>query len=317
MITVGAESLFGRMSALADLTRSRTLLVAERHELSVAELCAVLQLPQSTVSRHLKTLVDEGWLVGRADGTARFYRMPNASELPAEARKLWRVVREQVAAAPEAAHDAQRAQSVLARRRSRSQQFFSAAAGDWDRLRATLFGEGLHWGALLALLDPEWSVGDFGCGTGQVSAALAPYVKRVLAVDESTAMLAAARRRLDGAANVELLSGALDALPADDGSLDAAVLFLVLHHVADPAPALVEVARTLRPGGRLLVVDMVPHAREDLRREMGHEWSGFSAEQLGSWTGDAGFGALRYHALPPDPAAKGPPLFAATATKSG
>ena len=317
MITAGPESLFGRMSALADLTRSRALLVAERHELSVAELCAVLQLPQSTVSRHLKTLVDEGWLVCRADGTARFYRMPNASELPAEARKLWRVVRDQVAAAPEAAHDAQRAASVLARRRSRSQQFFSAAAGDWDRLRATLFGEGLHWGALLALLDPEWSVGDFGCGTGQVSAALSPYVKRVMAVDESPAMLAAARRRLDGAANVELLSGALDALPVDDASLDAAVLFLVLHHVSDPAPALAEVARTLKPGGRLLLVDMVPHAREDLRREMGHEWSGFSVDQLRGWTHDAGFSSLRYHPLPPDPAAKGPPLFAATAKKGG
>ena len=317
MLTAGPESLFGRMSALADLTRSRTLLVAERHELSVAELCAVLQLPQSTVSRHLKTLVDEGWLVARADGTARLYRMPGTSELPSEALKLWRVVRDQVSTAPEAAHDAQRAASVLARRRSRSQQFFSAAAGDWDRLRAALFGEGLHWGALLALLDPSWTVGDFGCGTGQVSAALAPYVARVLAVDDSAAMLAAARRRLDGAANVDLRHGALDALPADDASLDAAVLFLVLHHVAEPEPALAEVVRTLKPGGRLLIVDMVPHGREDLRRDMGHEWSGFSAEQLGTWTAAAGFGPLRYHGLPPDPAAKGPPLFAATATRSG
>ena len=313
-MAASAPSIFDRMSALADTTRSRLLLVLEPHELTVSELCAVLQLPQSTVSRHLKVLGDEGWVASRAEGTSRRYRMA-PDQLDPPARRLWSLVREQVADAPAAAQDAQRVQGVLARRRTRSQEFFSSAAGEWDRLRAELFGRRADLLALLALLDEGWTVGDLGCGTGQVAAALAPFVGRVVAVDESAAMLTAARGRLEGCENVELRHGALESLPVDDAELDAAVLFLVLPYLAAPGAALAEAARALRPGGRLLVVDMTPHDREEYRHQMGHLWQGFSREELGGWTEAAGLGALRYHPLPPDPEAKGPVLFAASARR--
>src|SRR5690606_30036240 len=115
------------------------------------------------------------------------------------------------------------------------------------------------------LLDEGWTVGDLGCGTGQVAASLAPFVARVVAVDESAAMLAAARGRLGGVGNVEVRAGELESLPLDDAELDAAVVFLVLHYLSDPGAALREVARVLRPGGRVLVVDMMPHEREEYR----------------------------------------------------
>jgi ArsR family transcriptional regulator len=215
-----------------------------------------------------------------------------------------------------AGQDAERLRSVLAERRTKSQEFFSTSAGQWDALRAELFGQRAELGAIPGLLDDEWTVGDLGCGTGQLSATLAPFVRRVVAVDQSRAMLAAARQRVRDLGNVELRAGDLEALPVDDGELDAAVLFLVLHYVVEPSRVLAEAARALKPGGRLLMVDMTPHAREEYRQTMGHVWPGFSAEQLGAWLADAGFERMRYRTLPPAPQAKGPGLFAATARRT-
>lgn len=306
--------IFDRLSALADATRSRLLLLLERHELTVGELCQVLQLPQSTVSRHLKLLGDERWAAARAEGTSRRYRMP-AERMEEAQRRLWAMVRAEVAAMPQAARDAERLRSVLAERTVRSREFFSAAAGEWDRMRAELFGRRADLLGLLGLLDDRWTVGDLGCGTGQVAESLAPFVARVVAVDASPEMLEAARARLAEAGNVEIRSGALEALPVADGELDAAVVFLVLHYVAEPAAAIAEAARALRPGGRLLVVDMAPHDREEYRHAMGHLRQGFEAARVGEWTEEAGLTGFRCVPLPPDPAARGPALFAATARK--
>src|SRR5262245_10855659 len=110
------------MNALADPTRSRLLLVLDHHELTVSELCAILQLPQSTVSRHLKALADAGWISGRAEGTSRLYTLTRR-ELDPPARRLWQLVREQIAATPAASHDQQRLLNALARRRSQSRDF--------------------------------------------------------------------------------------------------------------------------------------------------------------------------------------------------
>lgn len=310
-----APAIFDRMSALADATRSRLLLLLERHELTVGELCQVLQLPQSTVSRHLKLLGDEGWVSGRAEGTSRRYRMPS-DRLDADARVLWQLVRAQVAALGAAEQDAQRLRSVLAQRSTRSREFFSSAAGEWDRLRAELFGRRADLAGLLGLLDESWTVGDLGCGTGQIAQSLAPFVRRVVAVDSSPAMLEAARARLAGLENVETREGELESLPVADGELDAAIVFLVLHYVAEPGEAVAQASRALRPGGRLVVVDMMPHEREEYRATMGHVWQGFEAARVQGWMADAGLGGFRYVPLPPDPAARGPGLFAASAKKS-
>jgi ArsR family transcriptional regulator len=308
--------VFDHLSALADPTRARLLLALERHELTVGELASVLQLPQSTVSRHLATLSQEGWVVARPDGTSRRYRMATDALSPA-ARRLWGAVREPVAAAlPAAAHDAERVRAVLAQRRGASEAFFSSAAGRWDRLRGELFGQRVELVALLGLLDEALVVGDLGCGTGAVAATLAGFVSRVVAVDGSRAMLAAARRRLEGVPNVELRAGELERLPVEEAELDAALLVLALHHVPSPDAALAEAARALKPGGRLVVVDMLPHEREAYRQEMGHAWLGLPEEALRAWLAQAGFARVRYTPLPVDPAAKGPPLFACSAWRA-
>jgi ArsR family transcriptional regulator len=129
-------------------------------------------------------------------------------------------------------------------------------------------------------------------------------------------MLAAARRRLQAVSNVELRAGTLEDLPVRTGELDAAVLSLVLHYTVEPAAVLAEAARALRPGGKLLIIDMLPHDREEYRARMGHVWLGFGREQLAEWLHEAGFDSVHHHALPADPAAKGPALFVASARRA-
>jgi len=304
--------IFGRLATLAEVSRARILLVLERHPLTVGELCTVLQLPQSTVSRHLRVLVEEGWLKARSEGASREYRV---SELDEESARLWQVVRDSVAAAARQQEDGRRLQGVLSERRTRSQEFFRSAAGQWDAVRRDLYGRDAELLPLLALLDPEWVVGDLGCGTGRTTAAVAPFVRKVIAVDSSAEMLAAAAGRLEGYPNVDVRGGELEALPVADGEVHAAVVALALQHVVDPAVVLTEVARVVKPGGRVLVVDMVPHDRSDLRERLEHVWQGFSGPQMESWLTEAGFGAVRRVELPADPEAKGPSLFAATAVR--
>ena len=314
MITPRA-AIFDQLSALADPTRSRILLLLDRHELTVGELCTALRLPQSTVSRHLKILGDEGWIVARAEGTTRRYRMVNG-RLEPQSRRLWQLVRGQAADLPAAQQDARRLEGVLTQRRTKMITFFENTAGHWDRVRQEMIGARTDLLALLSLADDGWTVADLGCGTGHVSDALAPCVKRVIAVDESGPMLQAARRRLATHANVELRSGRLEALPVEDGELDAAVMFLVAHYVADPAAVIAEVVRALRPGGKFLLVDLMPHDREEYVLEMGHVWQGFDEAQLGRWFEEHGLGQAKYRPLPADPAAKGPAMFVATGKRS-
>jgi ArsR family transcriptional regulator len=266
------------------------------------------------MSRHLKVLSDEGWVSARADGTSRLYRLA-VDRLEPSARRLWSLVRDETASTPLAEQDDRRLEGVLAERQTRSQAFFASSAGQWDRLRREMYGDRFDLQALAGLLDAEWTVGDLACGTGQVTTALAPFVRRVIAVDRSRAMLSAARKRLGTAEHVDLRQGTLEALPIDDGALDAAVISLALHYVSDPLAALCETARTLRPSGRLLAIDLLEHDRQEYRQQMGHVWMGFGRDQMTEWLARAGFDDARVLPLPAAPQAQGPALFAATARR--
>lgn len=302
-----------RLTTLADPTRSRILLLLERNELTVGELCTVLQLPQSTVSRHLRWLSDAGWVVSRQDGTSRYYAVN--TELEDGAQRLWRLVGDDLGASASAEQDRVRMTTVLDQRRAKSREYFATAAAHWDSVRAELVGARADVAALLGLLDPELVVGDLGCGTGHLAEALAPHVRQVIAIDASATMLEAARERLHLASNVDFRMGDLESLPIEPGVLDVAVLSLVLHYAADPLRVLTEAHRVLRDGGRLLVVDLQPHDRTEYRQQMGHVWLGFSGEQMRGWLREAGFGAHRLWPLTPDPAARGPALFVVTARR--
>jgi len=253
-------------------------------------------------------------VASRRDGTSRFYSMV-VEDLDPAARRLWPLIREQVSATSAAGQDDRRLRGILTRRRAKSQEFFASAAGGWDHLRSELFGDTFFLWAVLGLIEPDLVVGDLGCGTGQLSETVAPYVRQVIAVDSSPDMLDAARQRLGGAANVDVRRGELESLPIETGALDAAMLSLVLHYSPSPARALAEVARALRPGGRVLVVDMLPHERQEYQHQMGHVWLGFSEKQMTRFLSGAGFGQVRFRMLPADPDARGPALFAAAGVR--
>jgi SAM-dependent methyltransferase len=305
------DALRGWMEQLAEPTRLRILRTLEKQELSVLELCEVLALPQSTVSRHLKVLAERGWLASRREGTQSLYGW--AEEIDPGARRLWLLARGETDAWPALRQDAERLSAVKARRDG-AQRFFAGAAGAWDRLRAEVYGRSVGTEALLALLPAEWTVADLGCGTGAVAADLAPRVRKVIAVDQSAEMLRAARRRLGRLPNVEIHEARLEALPLADASCDAAMAVLALSYVEDPAAALREAARVLRPGGRLVVVEAARHSDEALRRRMGQRSPGFDAAALAALF-PKGTEPATCRAVPPEPGAKGPGLVVASARR--
>ena len=305
-----APILLERLGSLADETRLRILLILERAELSVAELCDVLQLPQSTVSRHLRVLSDRGWIESRRRGPARLYRMDRRG-LDAAAEALWRATREAGEDWPAARHDRMRLEAVR-RRRERAEAFFSSTADRWDEVRRELYGQDWMVASIAALLPPDWEVADLGCGTGRLARMLAARVRRVWAVDGSRAMLAAARRELDGVPNARLVGADLAALPLPDACVDAALMLLSLTWVDDPERVLAQAARILRPGGRLVLVDLLEHDRAGFRETMGHARAGFAPQELARTLCRVGLAGVRAAPLPAEPGARGPALLLAT-----
>ncbi len=308
------DTLLAWMDCLADPMRLRLLRILERHELGVADLCDVLQAPQSTVSRHLKVLLDQRWVQNRRQGTNHLYEMI-LDELQPAARKLWLVAREQTESWATLAQDELRLQRRLTHREGDSQAFFAGAAGEWDRIRNDLYGCRFDVHALLPLLPADAVIADLGCGAGDLAAQLAPHVKTVIGVDNSAEMLKTARKRANGTPNLDLRRGDLAALPLADREADVALMILALTYVPEPAAALAEMARVLRPGGRAIVLDLLRHDRDDFRRQLGQKWPGFDPADLRHLLTAAGLQSPGVTPIPPDQNAKGPALFVATARK--
>ncbi len=307
------QQLLDWMGGLSDATRLRLLVLAEGQELSVAELCEVLQMPQSTVSRHLKVLGDQGWVHYRRQGTARLYRLLE-EELESSQRELWKLARGQAKLWPELAQDRLRLEEHLARRGDDPRTFFAGAAARWDDLRSECYGETFAIAALASLLPRDWTVVDLGCGTGHLATLMARQVKRVIGVDQSEEMLAAARRRSTGFSNLEWRQGDLRRLPLDDAVSDAALMLLALTYLADPAAALAEARRVVRPGGKVVLVDLLSHDREDFRLAMGQRSTGFEVDEIKALLAGAGLHELVAFPLTPEVRAKGPALLLASGT---
>ena len=296
------------MSALADPTRLRMLRVLETEELTVADLTDVLQLPQSTVSRHLKTLLDGGWLTHRREGTAGYSRLV-LDELDPARRDLWLAARAAGDGWATAGQDRLRLRQLLASRETAG-GFFAGVAGDWQAIRDEQYGRGFELAAALALLPSNAVVADLGCGDGRLIERMAPLAGEVVGVDASPEMLRAARRRLRPHGNVKLKQADLDALPLADASCDAAFCVLALSYADRPAAVVAEMRRVLKPIGRAIIVDVLAHDRDDFRRRMGQRHRGFTIDATRRLM--SGFADVRVVPLPPEPDAKGPALFVAS-----
>lgn len=294
------DALVGRMESLADSTRLRLLSLLDRHELGVVELCEVLQLPQSTVSRHLKLLADERWVSSRRQGTAHLYRMTREAIDP-HSRKLWTLAREQLEGWPTLAQDEIRLSQVLANRQPEEQDAFASKADNWDRIRDEFYGQSYLLEAALGLLPPSSIVADLGCGTGALSIRIAPHVAKVIAVDSSAAMLKTAKRKAEAFNNIEFLRADLAELPIEDASVDAAIMLLVLSYNPDPKPAVGELSRILKPNGKAVLVDLLAHDRKDFTQKMGQHHQGFTLKTLQSLMQTVGLENTTTHPIPPTP----------------
>jgi len=291
--------------AMADATRQRLLMVLSRQELSVTELVAVLGLPQSTISRHLKVLREAGLLLDRRVGAAvlqaaRPVGGSSKGDSEAAAKKdangrpaaeLLERVLEWASQAPLDERTHERIERAIQRRQATSEDFFERIGTRWDQMRIDCFGESFHLEALTALLPGEWTVADIGTGTGYLLPILASRFRRVIAVEPAGAMLEAARNRpeLKATDNVEFREGLLPQLPLADGEVDLVIASLVLHHVPRPVEAVRELRRVVRAGGRLLIIEQHEHAGDEFHERMGDYWRGFEPPALLAWVQEAGF----------------------------
>ena len=303
-------TLSDHLQLLAEPARVRLLVMLEAHELSVGELVTVVQLPQSTVSRHLKALRQAGWVRRRSEGTAGLFRAGTMPVGSPEAQ-VWQAVASDHRDTNQFGEDSTRLAAVVAARRTDSRSFFGQKHAEWDSMRDQLYGRNLWLPTLLSLLPGDQVVADLGCGTGEAVALLSPVSETVIGIDREPAMLAAAGVRCEGMANVQLREGGLEALPVDDAELDIALAMLVLHHVADLDAVFRELRRVITPGGRAVLLDMMAHDRADWAESMGHVHLGFHPDELHQHCASTGLRLERVTALSPDPTAEGPPLFAA------
>ncbi len=309
-----AELVF---KAMADRTRHRILAVLRRHEVSVSEMVAVLQQPQSTISRHLKVLREAGLIRDRRNGATVLYSVVAPRE-PGNGADLSAHLMGWLAGQAIEPGIGSRLESVIQRRREMSNRFFDRVGTQWDDLREASFGKAFHLEAFWALLPSDWTVADIGTGTGYLLPTLARHFRRVIGVDPVTAMLAAARQRVeaDALANVELREGDLAGLPLADRTLDLATSVLVLHHVPTPRDAVVELRRVLKDGGRLLIVEQTLHANEAFRERMQDRWWGFEPDAFRALVQEVGFVDVSLRRLDcVDRAADAPELFVVTARR--
>ncbi len=313
---MSAVSLQRVFRTLADPTRVRILHLLEREELAVQELMEVLGMAQSRVSRHLGILREAGLLRDRRDGTFVLYRFV----APANGawREAWDLAQHALANDRAAERDRAKLARVLDARTRKSRSFFDALGPEWDAVRKVWNDDVLRARALVRLAPRGLRVADIGTGTGVLALELAAAGCQVIAIDTSQAMLDAARAKLAeaGATGVELRAGDAAALPLADAELDAAFTHMVLQYVAAPAAAVAEMARVVKPGGSVVVIDFVQHERAWMREELGVVWMGFAPDEVRSWLASAGLGAIRIEEQPP--VAHGadlPATFIASGTK--
>ena len=297
------ELVLNALKAAAEPTRLRLLTLCAHGELTVSELTQILGQSQPRVSRHLKLLCDAGLLDRFREGIWAFYRLAERGACASLARTLVDAVPADDATL---ALDLERLDAIRRARREQAAQYFRENAGRWHEIRSLHVPEREVEAELLRLLptDGVSDLLDIGTGTGRILELFGPKVARAVGVDASREMLAVARANLEkaGLRNCQVRLADMYQLPFAGGSMDAIIIHQVLHYLDEPAEALAEAARVLKPGGRLVVVDFARHELELLRSEHAHRRLGFEDEEVAGWLSQAG--------LVPGPVAhlKGQPL---------
>jgi ArsR family transcriptional regulator len=272
------------LGALADPTRLRILAALRENELSVAELQEVLGVGQSRISNHLSQLKSVGLLRDRREGQKAYYRRAEMG------REIWSLAEGAESELGTHGRDGEALRRVLGQRQEKSKRYFDAVAGRLGKK----YCPGRSWeavGRLLLTLAPRLVYADLGAGEGLISQLLAARAKKVIAVDHSPRMVEVGRdlAKRSGLKNLEYRQGDMEQPPIRPGSVDVAILSQALHHAVHPPRALEAAWKILRPGGTLLVLDLVEHAFEAAREMYADVWLGFAPVELSRLMREAGF----------------------------
>jgi len=274
------------LKVVAEPNRLRILLLLRAEELSVAELQEILTMGQSTISTHLSQLKNAGLVEDRRTGKSSLYRLTTSGGGAVLDQLLDRAKSE----IPEAAADRLAMRGVLKKRQDKMRSFFDSVAG---RLGKD-YVPGKSWKSIaeaLLRLMPPMVIADLGAGEGAFSLLLAQRAKKVIAVDTSAKMIEVAREQAlrNGVKNVEFRLGDMEEVPIKAATVDLVWISQSLHHALHPGRALAEANRILRPGGRIVILDLVKHRFEEARELYADEWLGFSETDLESMLEEAGF----------------------------
>lgn len=285
------SSTLKTLRTLSDATRLRILALLAGDELSVNELKEITRMGQSRISTHLGLLQETGLVAGRRDGKRSFYRLVQQPQgALADVLKLSLQAATEL---PEHADDAVNLRRILKRRQEQAEVVFNQVAGRFDRV----YGPGRSWqafGHMLLRILPPIEVADLGAGEGLLSELLARRCKKVIAVDNSAKIVAfgARKAKKNGIKNLEFRLGDLQDPPLETASVDLVVLSQALHHAEDPARALASTYRVLRPGGRIMILDLLKHKFQQAHELYGDRWLGFSESEVHRWLESAGYGRI-------------------------
>lgn len=283
----GMDPLLAKLRAAAEPTRMRVLALTAYGTFCVMELTEILGQSQPRLSRHLKQLCDCGLLTRVREGANVWFTLPP----PAQDDLARGLIARLPADDPVLENDRRQARRVLAERARIASESFRSRGADWDEMRALGLPAADVEAALLRLLSnkPLGRLLDVGTGTGRILEVLAPHFSAGVGIDASKAMLALARTRLAGTpfAHCAIRQADMYRLPEADASFDTVVLHMVLHHAEEPAKVIAEAGRVLRPGGRMLVVDLAPHPQDLITTKLAHRWPGFDGPQMRNWLQDA------------------------------
>jgi ArsR family transcriptional regulator len=287
-MSMGMASILQSLKTLSDPTRLRILALVLEEELTVAELQEALGMGQSRISASLGQLRRQGLVLDRRVGKNIHY-----AAVPGAVAPLRQALSAAVAELAEAERDRQALQLVLNKRRDRAADYFDKLAGKFGRT----YVPGRSWQALahgLLRLLPPLVIADMGAGEGTLSQLLAKKANRVIAIDNSEKMVeyGAKLARENGFSNLEYRLGDIEEPPIDSGSVDLVLFSQALHHAARPQRAVEAANRILKPGGRILVLDLASHTYEQAKELYAHVWLGFSGVELHAMLEKAGFEEL-------------------------
>ena len=282
------------LKALADPLRLRILASVAEEELTVGEVQEVVESAQSSVSRNLAILRAAGFVQDRKEGTSVYFAA--REDMAEPARELFASLQARLAEIPEVKRDQARLEQCRRRRLQRSRSYFESVAGDWERIRKSYFDDRVTSLAIEKLLPPNLTIADVGCGTGSLTFELARFAGKVIGVDLSNEMLRRARAvaRERALRNVEFHQGDIFKLPLESRSVDAAFCVMVLHFLPEPARGIAGLCRVTRPGGSVILVDLVQHKQEWMREQMAHQWLGFDRPAIERWFREAGAVSVDY-----------------------